>query len=191
MADHPHGWTPKKERALIDIFEGVKMKSKIAADLGINHDTLIDWMREPEFKQRLAAMREELYEHLEGLAFLRKEQRVIALSQLASEALEEWQTHRYEVETRPVPGGMLTNERLNKSAADIFRGALDDMAKELGERSTKVSLTAKIEQVPIQVTVVDLPPEVTARYLRAGEPVVDAEVDEDEEDEPLINIQPE
>lgn len=195
---HAHGWTEIKQRALEAVFEGVMSKQKLADELGISRSTLGDWMRDPEFVERLTAMRDKLRENLEGVPFVRKENRVIALAKLASEAAEEWEMHRYEVEQRPVPGGMLINERLNKSAADIYRAALDDIAREMGDRTAKVNIQARVEHAPLQVTTMELPEELVPKYLRGGDRIVDAEArdESDESDEPgqkrtgpLFNIQ--
>lgn len=173
-------WSNKKEQALALLFEGGRTKQQIADEVGVSWYTISDWVREDEFKRRLEEMRARFREHLEGTAFVNREQRILALSQLAQDALGEWRDRRYLVEVRPVPGGMLTNERLNTDAAELARGALSDIAKELGERSTKVDMKAQVEHELIQVTVMDLPPEITTRYLRAG-PIVDADSDDDDD----------
>ena len=159
-------WSEPMERALYLIFEGQKQRSDICAELNIPRGTLEAWLRHPEFQARLAELRARLSEQLEGVAFLQKEQRLLALSKLATQARDEWENHRYLVEQRPVPGGTMINESLNKGAADIMRGCLDDIARELGERVANVKLTGKVEkQQTVVINVVDVPEDIKRQYL--------------------------
>lgn len=159
-------WNELKERAVQLVFEGQYTLQKIAEELSISYVTLRNWIHEDEFQVRLEQMRARLAEELEGTAFIKKEQRVIALSTLASQAREEWEQHRYLLEQRPVPSGTLVNEKLNEGAANLFLRALNDIAKELGDRQTNVKLTGKIEhQQTVVVNLAPVPDTQQAKYL--------------------------
>jgi transposase len=53
-------FSPKKERALIELLEGAKV-SEAAAKVGVNERTIQRWLKEPEFQKRLTQGRSEIY----------------------------------------------------------------------------------------------------------------------------------
>lgn len=139
----PLKWTDAQRQALTLLFEGRKSLDKIALDCAISPRTLDNWLTHPDFAGKLADLREHALEALSarGVAYVRKEQRIIALSQLAEQARSQYEAHELLIESRQVgrdkeTGEMLTldNERFNRDAFDAVRGALDDIAKELGHR---------------------------------------------------------
>src|SRR5487761_1996537 len=93
----PIDW--KDERittVLAMVFEGRKSRPKIAEDCGVPLRTCEDWIAHPDFQNKLSALRDEVLTACDelGYAYSRKEQRVVALSQMAESA-------RVEYEQRP------------------------------------------------------------------------------------------
>lgn len=135
----PLKWDETQRKALALVFEGRKSQAKIAEDCGISVRTCEDWLAHPEFQARLKTMREHVLESCDllGAAYVRKEQRLVALAQMAESARTEYETHTWLREVRPSQNGDIVNESFNRDAHAAFRGALDDIAKELGERKAE------------------------------------------------------
>ena len=135
----PMAWNDAQTQALALVFEGRKTRDKIAQDCTVSVRTLKDWLAHPEFRARLAAMRENLLVTCDelGIAYVRKEQRIVSLAQMAESARTEYETHTWLREVRPSQNGDIVNESFNRDAHAAFRGALDDIAKELGERKAE------------------------------------------------------
>ena len=134
-------WTDAQIKALELSFAGRLSHDKIAADCSTPLRTLRDWLAHPDFIAKLTGMRERALEALveRGVPYVRKEQRVIALAQLAEQARSQYEGHELLIETRPTRDGDMTTERFNRDAFESVRGALDDIAKELGHRRPEKS----------------------------------------------------
>jgi transposase-like protein len=145
-------WCPEQIRALSLVFEGRKKLDDIAKEVGVDPRTLDNWIATPEWKARLQQKREHLMEALDGVAYVRKESRIMALSQTAEQARLEFEARPLLVERRPTGHDPETGEVLimeqemfNKDAFESFRGALADIAKELGDRTTTVKVSASLD----------------------------------------------
>lgn len=53
-------FTPKKEKALIELLEGASI-SDAAAKVGVNERTIQRWLKEPEFQTRLDQGKDDIY----------------------------------------------------------------------------------------------------------------------------------
>jgi len=130
-------------KAIALVFEGRLSQVKVAENVQVSVRTLARWIEHPDFQAKLDEMREHLIESLtaQGIPYVRKEQRIIGLAQMAESAREEYEQRPWLKEVRQIgrdqeSGEMLTmtNEHFNRDAHQAFREALDDIAKELGHR---------------------------------------------------------
>jgi hypothetical protein len=155
----PLNWDDERlQMALTLRFEG-RLSSQAIADRiakdcqkSVSARTLRDWMEGDEFRQKLAAMRDKLLDACDtlGVVYVRKEQRVVGLAQMAEQARLEFEARPWLKEVRPTQDGEITNESFNRDAHAAFRGALDDIAKELGERKNVTELSGK-DGKPIEI----------------------------------------
>lgn len=164
-------WTELKAALLMRVFEGQNTLAKNCLALDIPYATASLWTRHEEFKKALATLRHDAAEQLDATPFLRREQRLIALAKLAEQARDEWESRRYLIEQRPVPGGMLTNEKLNRDAAEIYRNSLADIAAELGQRRNKVDLSAPDSAPAVVIQQMVVPPELLGQYMQVGKDI--------------------
>lgn len=172
----PLKWTPEQVLAVFLIFEGRLSQAKVAEKVGVSTRTIEAWCAHPDFQQRLAGLRENLEASLTGVVYADKCRRVIALDQMAEAARHEFEERPWLKEVRPTPNGPITNESFNEGAFAAFRGALDDIAKELGHRRPKE------EDNKPQMRVVFIVPEV-AELPKLAAPVIDSDTWPDAEDE--------
>jgi transposase-like protein len=130
-------WTPEREQAVQLVFEGRLRQPQIAERCRISERTLRYWIDNPEFQQRLESLRTDI---TKSAVYADKLRRILALDQMAESARQAYEERTWIKEVRPTPqGGFATNERYNSEAFREFRGALDDIAKELGHRVNKSS----------------------------------------------------
>lgn len=153
-------WTEPLKQALALIFEGRRSQAKIAEDCGIPLRTLEDWIAHPDFQAKLQEMRDHLLESCDalGVAYVRKERRIIGLAQVAESAREQYEERPWLQEVRQIgidrESGeplTMTNEHFNKDAAATFREYLADIAAELGARKNVTEITGK-NGGPIEVS---------------------------------------
>lgn len=154
-------WTQQKKEALELIFEGRLSQSKIAEKCGVSLRTIEEWARSSHFKNALQKLRDNMMESLldRGVAYVTKESRIMALSQMSESAREEYESRPWLQEKRqigvnrdcdkddPEYGSPLymINESFNRDAHAAFRDSLDDIAKELGHRKQQVDVTSNGE----------------------------------------------
>ncbi len=158
-ADKPMRWTAEAERALALAFEGRWTQEEIVARLAGEDDgsakfrittrTLRSWLAHPEFKARLAQMRADFAASIAHVTYADKARRIVALDAMAEAARREFEARPWLREVRPTPKGDVTNEHFNAEAHAAFRGALDDIAKELGHRRPERGDGADAAQVRI------------------------------------------
>lgn len=168
----PIDW--KDERittVLAMVFEGRKSRPKIAEDCGVPLRTCEDWIAHPDFQNKLSALRDEVLTACDelGYAYSRKEQRVVALSQMAESARVEYEQRPWLQEKRQIGYDTehdeplyLINENFNKDAHAAFRESLSDIAKELGHRQTKVEHSGEVdvnERVTFYLPTPETPPD--------------------------------
>jgi transcriptional regulator with XRE-family HTH domain len=165
---HPTEFTPEQEQALVLLFEHRHSYAQVAEMVGVSSRTIERWATDERFKERLEAMRADLAASLAAYTYVSMEDRIIALSQMAEKARVEFEARPWLKEVRPTPKGDITNEAFNEGAFAAFRGALDDIAKELGHRRPKE------EDNKPQMRVVFIVPEV-AEMPRIAAPVLDSD----------------
>lgn len=164
----PLKWTPQQLLALTLVFEGRLSQAKIAKKCDVSPRTIAYWIEHEAFQQRLEAMRADLEESLVGVAYTGKRQRIVALSLMAESAREEYEERPWLKEVRPTPNGDITNEAFNEGAFAAFRGALDDIAKELGHRKPQ------IEPNKNEFKVIFMVPDVDGDTPKVTGPVIDS-----------------
>lgn len=160
----PLKWTPELKAALKLAFEArltsEQIAEKIATDcqdsVGVPARTFRDWMTHPDFQAALREMRNHLVASLSDAEtlYVRKEQRIAGLAQMAESARCEYEARPWLKEVRqigrdPETGEALTltNESFNRDAHAAFRESLNDIAKELGQRTSKVDITSAGERL--------------------------------------------
>lgn len=131
-----------KEQLIALAFEGRWTHEEMAGRVGVSSRTVERWLAEDETKARIAAMRSDLADSLRGVAYADKASRILALSQMAESARREYEARPWLEERRPSGDGEIVNESFNRDAHAAFREALNDIAKELGERSSNVHVSA-------------------------------------------------
>lgn len=149
MADTQQKLTAKQEMAAGLLAEDDLTDTAIAAIVGVRRETLWVWKKLPAFKAAMDAYRDAFRERIMAEGFADKGQRIRALNALATAVLAELGREK----TEDTPGGMYRVERkisangeiveqevFDKPKADTFRGYLDDIAKELGDRRTGVDV---------------------------------------------------
>lgn len=176
----PLPWTEPQLHALDRIFEGRKTQAEVAKVCGTSPRTLAYWIAHPDFQAALAAKRKALIESLDHVPYIRKERRLIALAQMAEDARAAYEEKRFLVERRPTGRDpetgellMLEQETYNRDAFESFRGALDDIAKELGARKQVAELGGTVN-VRQQVTFYMPQPETAPPDVVTGPVTVDA-----------------
>lgn len=134
MATTAFKWNAAKEQALWLVFAGNLSQAEVAENVGVATRTCERWVAHPVFRSRLEQMRADLNASLKATLYVSKESRIMALSDMALKARSEFEARPWLKEVRPTKDGAVTNESFNGDAFAAFRGALDDIAKELGER---------------------------------------------------------
>lgn len=144
-----------KEHALQLAFEGRWSHSEMAARVGVSTRTIERWTADEVFKSRLQALRDDFAASILTVTYADKARRIIALDAMAESARREYEARPWLQEVRPTPNGDVTNETFNRDAHAAFRGALDDIAKELGARKQDTNATAQMVVVAVAADVLD------------------------------------
>lgn len=148
----PTFWTEARNTAFRLVFEGRKPQAEIAEACHVSARTLRTWIAHPDFQAALQRRRDNLIAALDDRPYVRKERRVIALAEMAESARREYEARPWLREMRPVGSDpdtgepiMLTNEHFNRDAHAAFRESLNDIARELGERGSNVTVRGHVE----------------------------------------------
>jgi len=152
----PLKWTDAQQSILRLILAGRLSQAKVAANVGVSLRVVERLVAHPDFVAKLAEARANLEEAVKGVLYADKARRVVALSEMAESARQEYEARPWLKEVRPTRDGDVTNESYNADAHAAFRGALDDIAKELGHRRPSAVDDAK--QGNLQVVFM-LPPQ--------------------------------
>jgi hypothetical protein len=126
-------WTPRRERAALLVAADDIPDESIALELGITRRTLTDWKQAPEFCERVNEHRARLRLKVMHEGFAQKAERVKALNAVATALLSQIAAAEYQAviglteDGEPIRG-------FDRGRVREFRGLLDDIAKELGER---------------------------------------------------------
>lgn len=153
----PLPWDDVQKQALSLIFEGRKTLTQIASDCAVPARTLDDWIAHPDFQAKLQERRDNLIASLDHQPYIRKERRLAALAEMAEAARQEYEARPWLKEVRQIGYDRdtgepltMTNESFNRDAHAAFRDSLNDIAKELGERTNKAdAMTAQVLVVAI------------------------------------------
>ncbi len=135
--------TKRQHDAALLVAEDEVSDRDIAERIGVSRFTLYAWQKKPEFAQLVGDIRAEFRQRVLTLGFADKTKRVKALNALATAVLVELSKAgdddepqgMYRLEKKiSANGEIVEQEVFDKPKADTFRGYLDDIAKELGER---------------------------------------------------------
>lgn len=149
-------FTVREERAALLTAEDALTDEQIAAEVGISRKTLHNWRARPTFIAEVRAQREAFRARIMAEGFADKARRVKALNLLATAVLVELSREAddlqpqgmYRLEKKiSANGEIVEQEVFDKPKADTFRGYLDDIAKELGDRKTIIDATIKDREI--------------------------------------------
>lgn len=161
----PFKWDDaNKETVLNFVFEGRISQAKMSEIVGVTTRTIERWIAHPGFQARLEEKRANLEKALTGVIYADKARRIVALSAMAESARIAYEEHVMLIESRPIPkcDEPMTSESFNRDAFESFRGALDDIAKELGHRQSKTEHSGSVdlnERVTFYVPTPEVPPD--------------------------------
>jgi len=126
------------------VAEDERTDQDIADSLGIHRDTLEKWKRKPVFAARVRQHREAFKDRALAEGFADKRERVRVLNMLATgtlvELAKEGGYFREEVKIA-ANGEHVSYQVFDKPKHDTLRGYLDDIAKEMGDRQSKVEVS--------------------------------------------------
>lgn len=135
---------------------------EIAAKIGVKKDSIERWKRRDDFSAAVLEYREAFKDAALTSGFADKRARLKALDALAFDLMgdmgkpatsdEPKGTYRKEIKLS-ANGEAVEYVVYDKAKADSFRGYLDDIAKELGERATRQEITGAGGE-PLVLTVV-------------------------------------
>lgn len=125
------------ERALALAFEGRWTQAEIAKNCDVSPRTVWTWLQDIDFQSALEAKRADFAASIREVTYADKARRIVALDAMAESARREYEQRTYLIEERPTKDGVATSENYNRDAFECFRGALDDIAKELGQRKAE------------------------------------------------------
>jgi hypothetical protein len=130
-------WTSTRERAALLVAADDIPDESIALELRITRQTLANWKGAPEFCERVNEHRARLRLKVMREGFAQKAERVKALNAVATALLTQIGQAEYQAviglteDGEPIKG-------FDRGRVREFRGLLDDIAKELGERKQVV-----------------------------------------------------
>lgn len=140
--------TKKQEDAARLVAEDGQTDQAIADSLGIHRDTLEKWKRRPEFAVRVQQHKENFKDRALSEGFADKRERLRVLNMLSTGVLSELAVvggfSREEVKIA-ANGEHVSYQVHDKAKFDTMRGLLDDIAKEMGDRQSKVELSGDAE----------------------------------------------
>jgi DNA-binding CsgD family transcriptional regulator len=137
--------TKKQEDAARLVAEDAQTDQSIADSLGIHRDTLEKWKRRQEFAVRVQQHKEAFKDRALSEGFADKRARIAALNGSAQDIMRWLAENEYEREEVKVAanGEHVSYKMFDQARYAQFRGALDDIAKEMGDRKTVAELTGK------------------------------------------------
>ncbi len=148
--------TKRQYNAALLVAEDEVSDRDIAERIGVSRFTLYAWQKKPEFAQLVGDIREAFRVRIMAEGFADKAKRIKALNSLATAVLVELSRAAddltpqgmYRLEKKiSANGEIVEQEVFDKPKADTFRGYLDDIAKELGDRKTIIDATIKDREI--------------------------------------------
>lgn len=98
-------WTAKHERAVPLVAEDKLSDEEIAAELGITRQWLDKWKRDPQFRERVEAYREEVRAALVARGIREKENRIRTYNDIHGKLLQVIEERAADPNLAHVPGG--------------------------------------------------------------------------------------
>ncbi len=137
--------TAKQAHAARLIAEDELTDEAIAEQVGIARSTLALWKNNPDIQTAVTAHREAFKDRALSEGFADKRARIAALNGSAQDILRWLAENEYEREEVKVAanGEHVSFKIFDQARYAQFRGALDDIAKEMGDRKTVTELTGK------------------------------------------------
>lgn len=134
-------WDEKRLQCLALVFSGQWKQGEIAERCNISTRTVGYWQEHPAFLERLQALRADTEQALSGTAFFSKVQRIVALQEAATIALDDLRAHPRNYETKQGMGGTsILREDFNDGAHAALLAALAGIASEKGERVKRAEI---------------------------------------------------
>ncbi len=146
----------REEEAARLVAEDERTDEQIATAVGVSKMTIERWKKRPAFSAEVRAQREAFRARIMAEGFADKARRIKALNLLATAVLVELSREAddrqpqgmYRLEKKiSANGEIVEQEVFDKPKADTFRGYLDDIAKELGDRKTIIDATIKDREI--------------------------------------------
>ncbi len=156
MGDATQKLTNRQTQAAALVAEDALSDEAIASVAAVSRFTLVAWKKRPDFIAEVNAQREAFRARIMAEGFADKARRVKALNLLATAVLVELSRAAddlqpqgmYRLEKKiSANGEIVEQEVFDKPKADTFRGYLDDIAKELGDRKTIIDATIKDREI--------------------------------------------
>lgn len=137
--------TAKQAQAARLLAEDEQTDEEIADTLGIARSTLALWKKNPEVTSAITAHVEAFKDRALAEGFADKRARIAALNGSAQDIMRWLAENEYEREEVKVAanGEHVSYKIFDQARYAQFRGALDDIAKEMGDRKTVTELTGK------------------------------------------------
>lgn len=146
----------REEEAARLVAEDERTDEQIATAVGVSKMTIERWKKRAPFSAEVRAQREAFRARIMAEGFADKARRIKALNILATAVLVELSRAAddrqpqgmYRLEKKiSANGEIVEQEVFDKPKADTFRGYLDDIAKELGDRKTIIDATIKDREI--------------------------------------------
>lgn len=142
----------REEEAALLVAEDDLTDEQIAERVGITKRSLELWKKRPHFAARVVQHKEAFKDRALVEGFADKRARLKALNALAQDLMRDMAepatdlkpkgTYRKEIKLA-ADGTAVDYEVFDKDKATTFRGYLDDIASEMGERKTIAEVTGK------------------------------------------------
>jgi Helix-turn-helix of insertion element transposase len=145
LAQNGTACSTKQAQAALLLAEDGQPDEAIATAVGIGRSTLARWKRQPAFAALVAEHREAFKDRALTNGFADKRARIALLDSTAQDIARWLAENDYERDEVKLAnnGEAVTYKIFDKARYDSLRGALDDIAKELGDRVAKTELTGK------------------------------------------------
>jgi hypothetical protein len=137
--------TVRQERAALAVAEDTETDNAIALAVGVTKKTLENWKKRPDFLAAVAVHKEAFRDRALVEGFADKRARIKVLNGTAQDIARWLADNEYEREEVKVAanGEAISYKVFDHARYSQLRGALDDIAKEMGDRATKTELTGK------------------------------------------------
>lgn len=141
--------TKREEESARLVAEDEQTDEEIAALVGVAKMTIERWKKRPDFSARVEQHREAFKNEALTIGFADKRARLKALNAMAQDIQAQIARSNYEREEIKLAanGEHVSFQVFDKDRVSAFFKALDDIAKELGERKTITDITIKDREI--------------------------------------------